>query len=284
MKAGAVTANTARFCLSNWRGPVRTLPQSALCLSRFHLDALLARQFADAGGQLRTDSRWRERFDDEGIVQANGRRPAPGVPGPRWFGFKAHATGVRLEADLEMHVIPRGYVGLCRLAGDVVNVCGLFRRDRKSASAKPVHWQTCLQGLPGSPLHDRLKDAVWDPQSMCAIAGLSLQPQRAAGRPECAIGDALTMIPPLTGNGMSMALEAAELAVEPLSRYSRGAQTWAGARDAIARQLDTRFSRRLRWANRCQRLLFTPALGPLAVMGLSALAPLWRGAFEKTRA
>ena len=64
----------------------------------------------------------------EGIVRATGRRAQPAENGSRWFGLKAHARNVPLTADLEMHVSPRGYVGLCRVDGGVVNVCGLFRR------------------------------------------------------------------------------------------------------------------------------------------------------------
>ena len=48
----------------------------------------------------------------------------------RWFGLKIHARNVPLVADLEMHVFPRGYVGLCKLTGGEVNICGLFLQMR----------------------------------------------------------------------------------------------------------------------------------------------------------
>ena len=50
----------------------------------------------------------------------------------------------------------------------------------------------------------KIRFAPW-PEFRC-------DPQRAAARAECCIGDAITMIPPVTGNGMSMAFESAEMA------------------------------------------------------------------------
>src|SRR5258706_378699 len=68
-------------------------------------------------------------------VPATGRNAQSIENGWRWFGLKAHARHVSLTADLEMHVAPNGYVGLCRLADDEVNVCGLFRRRAGGSSA-----------------------------------------------------------------------------------------------------------------------------------------------------
>ena len=68
------------------------------------------------------------------------------------------------------------------------------------------------------------------------------------------------MIPPVTGNGMSMAFEAAELAIDPLADYSRGVLTWSDAQQAIARACDERFAQRLTWARWLQKLMFIPSV------------------------
>src|SRR5207253_9984563 len=109
----------------------------ALCLSRFTMDALLADQFQNCGGELRPKQRWRENGVQEGIVHASGRRAQPVENGWRWFGIKVHARNVPLIADLEMHASPNGYVGICRLNEQEVNVCGLFRRPVKTHD--PAH-------------------------------------------------------------------------------------------------------------------------------------------------
>ncbi len=329
VEAGAIEARTAVFFLGNAQSPVRPLPAAALCLSRFDLDAMLARHFCRLGGELRQE-RWRKEGAGESVVWANGRRPQTREGGWRWFGLKVHARNVTSLADLEMHGSPNGYVGITRLLDGEVNVCGLFRRpaaareahldttthrerlDNRNAgfirqrdephaplpdkSGVPVvvsrctpaneaapAWADQLRGATGSPLHSRLAAAVFDETSSCSVAGLSLRPQRASDRAECCIGDALTMIPPVTGNGMSMAFESAELAIEPLADYGRGEISWTRAQHAVARSCDQAFGKRLRWARWLQWMMFTPALQHgLAPLALNS-EMLWRVMFAKTR-
>lgn len=109
--------------------------------------------------------------------------------------LEAKERGLTLGADLEMHFVPSGYVGLCRLADGEVNICGLFR----SAATVPnlaQRWRDWLGGPRGSVLHARLDGAQFDEESFCSVAGLGLSPRRAQQRSECCVGDALTMIPP----------------------------------------------------------------------------------------
>ncbi len=296
--AGAVTAHTAAFFSTTRRAPPWPLPSAALCLSRHVLDDLLAKEFSRAGGELRAGERWRGGEFSEGVVRATGRRAQAADNGARWFGMKVHARNVTLTADLEMHVAPNGYVGLCRLNGGEVNVCGLFRRvvgvqalacsagsttgtDTLKRELQP--WRQLLGGLPGSPLHRRLESAEFDETSFCAVAGLSLRPQRAGERGECCVGDAITMIAPVTGNGMSMAFESAELAIEPLTRWSRGEIPWPAAQQSLARACDAAFARRLIWARWLQTLVLSARWQrPLLVLaGRSEW--LWRFWFERTR-
>ncbi len=283
LSAGACLAETAAFYSAHFRGPVRRLPVPALCLARFKMDALLARRLVELGGELRENARWREPVFGEGVVRATGRQARPVEDGVRWCGFKVHARPVALEADLEMHLGTDGYVGLCRLAEDRVNVCGLFRRPVTSAPDQRTRWQEMLRGVKGSPLREHLAHAEFEDDSFCAVAGLCLDPQQAQGRPECVLGDALTMIPPITGNGMSMAYEAAEAAIEPLAAYSRGVVGWHEAQSHLARQLDRAFGRRLAWARALQSLAFCRFLREAALPLVFHSEWLWRLVFEKTR-
>jgi menaquinone-9 beta-reductase len=281
-RAGSVPARTAAFFLGLAASPVRSLSTPALCLSRFAMDAFLAGQFREVGGELRDNMRWPEKDFGEGVVRANGRRRHPRDNGQGWFGLKVHARNVPLAADLEMHGAQFGYVGFCRLKDGEVNVCGLFRRP-PTESDSPQSWTELLRGQPGSPLRQRLAGAILDQGSFCSVAGLSLRPHRAASRSECCVGDALTMIPPVTGNGMSMAFEAAEMAIGPLAAYSRGDSSWSQARQSVAAACDHAFAPRLAWARCLQWMMFTPLLrgwpGSLALH--SAL--LWRIMLARTR-
>jgi 2-polyprenyl-6-methoxyphenol hydroxylase-like FAD-dependent oxidoreductase len=162
-----------------------------------------------------------------------------------------------------------------------VNVCGLFRRN--SSESPQQNGFDLLRGNPGTILNERLARAEFDENSFCSVAGLSLQPQRASEKSEVCIGDALTMIPPVTGNGMSLAFESAQLAVEPLAAFSRGEMSWAQARQKIAGACDENFSRRLRWANWLQRLMFSPLLRTRPGSFIFQSQTVWGMMFARTR-
>jgi flavin-dependent dehydrogenase len=279
--AGAAPATTSAFFLGQKMSRVRKLPEPALCISRYALDDCLARAFRAAGGCLRERKRWRGQ-DSEGTVHATGRRVRPTENGWRLFGLKIHARNVTLAAGLEMHFLPNGYVGLCTLGDGKVNACGLFRRSVSSGSSSQ-NWREMIVGSPGSLLHERLKNAVFDKESFTSVAGLTLCPERAADTAECRIGDAITMIPPVTGNGMSMAFESAEIAAGPLADFSHGRCGWIEARCRIAAACDVRFKRRLAWARLLQWFMFHPVAQGWA--GAAAINSDWlfRVFFRGTR-
>jgi menaquinone-9 beta-reductase len=280
--AGAIRAQTVEFCSPSLGSSALALPQPALCLPRRELDALLADRFRAEGGELIEGERWRDATDAKGVVLASGRKLQPVVHGWRWFGLKAHATGIATNADLEMHLSADGYIGLCRQPGGIVNVCGLFRRRPGSADVT-VDWREQLSGPPGSLLRERMRDVAFVPDSFCAVAGINLTPQRAQRQTECRIGDALTMTPPLTGNGMSIAFESAELAVGPLTAWSRDETAWMQSLKVLARRCDEALGRRLASAKWFQRMVLAPPLQNSLVRFVSRSAWFWRMAFERTR-
>jgi len=313
IKAGAIAASTAIFVSGRAGSPARPLPQPALCLSRFVLDALLANVFRERDGELRENERWRENDFGEGIVRANGRRSQSTANGWHWFGMKVHARDLPLQADLEMHIVQDGYVGLTQLPDKEVDVCGLFRRSSSlgesagrgavgtprptipaqvgrgvptappNSSNLPHGWRLALSPNPPSELCDRLANACFDQNSTCSVAGLSLLPQKAIAQRELSIGDSLTMTPPVTGNGMSMAFESAELAIEPLVAYSRGQLNWAQAQQSVALACDRAFSRRLAWARWLQWMMFSPIFkGSMGALVLRSNI-LWKTMFANTR-
>jgi 2-polyprenyl-6-methoxyphenol hydroxylase-like FAD-dependent oxidoreductase len=274
---GATLATSAAF-FSGASNIQHRLPKPALCISRFKLDALLSDEFEQCGGILKTNSRWTIGFD-EGVVRATGRRIQSPSTGTRWFGLKCHARNVSLDADLEMHVTENGYVGICKLSEGEVNICGLFRSNVAVPDLARA-WQRWLQGSEGSALNTRLEHAALDETTFCSTAALSLQPQQAIQHEECCVGDAITMIAPATGNGMSMAFESAALAIEPLARFSGGDCDWVDTRRQIASACDQKFARRLKWAARLQYLLMSQ---PRCAIALGKFSPLWRLFFNATR-
>lgn len=282
---GARWARTTRFIHRRRTGRLQSLEEPALCLSRRDLDLALARTFEQEGGRLSCHVRAEEpRGDTEGVILATGRRRCIRPGGWKWLGLKCHFVDAELDADLEMHFLPDAYVGLCRLDNGKVNVCGLFRqpptRGGTRASQNPMDM---LRGPTGSLLQRRLDRASPDVESFCSVAGLDMRVYRAARSHACRIGDAVTMIPPLTGNGMSMAFESAALATEPMLAYASSQCSWNESRTVVARRIDKAFKARLRWAGCLQRLLFTTWFQRLFPPLFLHSERLWQQTLQRTR-
>lgn len=273
-KAGANRGETAAFYSSEACCFTQRLPQPALAISRWALDAALARRFEAIGGTLHVNARWARTGGAPGIVHATGRRRHLSNNGPRWFGVKGHARKVELQADLEMHFLRGGYVGLCQLADGVVNVCALFWQKPENAALTAL-----LSGEPGSVLHSRLANAAWNPDAFSAVAGLPIHSGLQLDD-QARVGDALAMVPPLTGNGMSFAFESAELAYKPLVAFARGELGWATTCDRLGKSCRSRFRLRLSYANCLHKLILRDQnLAFRAAQNRS----VWRLAFGATR-
>lgn len=253
-----------------------SLPVSALGISRFTLDERLSERFTALGGELRTGMRARSE-PAEGLVWAAGRRPRPG----RWIGLKAHVR-MATTVDLEMHSGTNGYAGLAGVEDGWTNVCGLFLLDRglqaRGADLLPAY----LAAGGNSRLAAALRAAEWRIDSFSTVAGFELGRQTPVPGLLC-VGDAESMIPPFTGNGMSMAFQAAALATDPLAAWAEGFRLWDETRNFIHARLRRGFRRRLASAAILHRALLhsgiRAAVGSLAATGIMpfrALIPLVR--------
>ena len=250
-----------------------TLPEPALGVSRFVLDERLRQRVDELGGTVNTHVRGKP-VPADGRVWAAGRRPKPGP----WIGLKAHVRGLPMSADLEMHAGRNGYAGMAGVEDDWVNVCGLFRLDRSLPSTGPDLLPAYLEAGGNRHIAQQLRRAEWRPDSFCAVAGFELGRQDVVPGLLC-VGDAESMIPPFTGNGMSMAFQAAEIACDPLVSWANGEVAWQLAANEIRTQLARRFRRRLAVARVLHRVLFDASgrslLHALSTSGLLPFRPMF---------
>ena len=243
--AEAVTLTTASW--SDAAGPLGSMQVAGCGISRWQLDEKLRQTFTDLGGHLVTGSRIEP---GPGIVWATGRPKRPGS----WLGLKFHARNLILTHDLEMHMGSTGYLGLARIENGLVNVCGLFRSHAPPKAKGPALLIAHLRAGGLQKLADRLDAADIDATSFCGVAGFRLGSQPG---PPFSIGDSACMIPPFTGNGMSMAFESAECALQPALDYACGDLTWDQAAAASKKTHQQRFRRRLAVAGFLHSLLTT---------------------------
>ena len=252
--ADALQHREVAWFLQDTSRPARrqSLPSPALGISRHALDARLAEAFITAGGDLRAGTRVTDLAPRAGRVFATGRRRGNST----WIGLKIHARGLTLVRDLELHLGENAYVGLARIETGEVNVCGLFRR--RSLCAKGANLLLgYLQAAGLTTLAARLTAAELDRASFCAVAAVSFDGRVPASDRVC-LGDACAMIPPFTGNGMAMAFQSAELALDPLLAFARGGQTWKRTADTINTALRREFRVRLATADALHPFLLAP--------------------------
>lgn len=126
-------------------------------------------------------------------------------------------------------------------------------------------------------LADRIAAASPDESSFVGVAGFELGWQ-GGDASLCSIGDAEGMIPPFTGNGMSMAFESAEMALDPLDSWSQGRADWPATVAEIHRVARRRFRRRVASAMAMHRVLLNARgqdlIGAVSKSGLLPFRPL----------
>ncbi|MFM8830552.1 MAG: NAD(P)/FAD-dependent oxidoreductase, partial [Spartobacteria bacterium] len=230
------------------RGRLAEMKVPGRGISRWKLDECLQKKFVSLGGKLVTHSRIAAA---PGVVWAAGRPRQPSS----WLGLKCHARNLALTHDLEMFTSPGGYVGLAKIEDGKVNICGLFK-SRGDRSAKGTGLLLAmLRECSLRDLAERLEAADLDESSFCGVAGFQTGWQ--AG-PEFRIGDAAGMIPPFTGNGMSMAFESAACALQPAMDYATGSKSWLEAASASTAAQESRFKHRMAAAGILHHCLTNP--------------------------
>lgn len=235
----------------------RDLPQVALSLSRHAVDERLARAFVDLGGDLRTGKKVSRDEDANGRVWAVGKKKSAGA---RWLGLKIHVRGGEFSEGLEMHSGRGGYLGVCGVEDGRHNLCGLFQLDKsvKGQGAALILAYLEKAGLAtfAEKFTALMASGQVDEESFCAVAGFELGAQKAEER--FCVGDATLLIPPFSGNGMSMALESAWLAAPILEKYARAEIAWSQAlaqNEEAARRF---FAKRMKLAGLIHPALFSP--------------------------
>ncbi|MFO8232096.1 MAG: NAD(P)/FAD-dependent oxidoreductase [Longimonas sp.] len=280
------------------------LPAAAWGISRYVLDALLAKQAESAGATVRTGCRVSniEGTLDTGftVTHAQGTTKTRTVVGAwgkhgipdRTLGrtdltepdpvvaFKAHYGG-DMPPVIDIHAFPGGYCGCSPVEEGRFNVCWIGRRDALQHAGSP---EGMLQAAADANPHlaERL-EAGTRCTDFCAVSQVTLDTKGPLHRDVCMVGDTAAMIAPLCGDGMAMALHAADVLVPHLHRFLAGQQAAATLRTRYASDWHAAFDTRLQWGRWVHRIAFRPGVARAVVTGLRLLPPLHRWVFRQTR-
>lgn len=261
------------------------LPGNATGISRYELDRILHEKAQSAGAEIITkavvtgirkldDNRYEvetREGDNKVSYQARAVIGAYGTKKPRgvavsavdtrndtvYIGIKSHYSGIAIPDQVELYFCEGGYIGISPIEAGKVNIAALLTLDSVQGSGKSV--QEILQTAARSNrrLADRLAEGI-------PVAGtqVSIAPVRLSDTPEPwsefpHIGDAMLMIPPLCGDGMSIALRSALICSGWTDRYLKGMIGYEEWRNGYSAEADQTFTRLLRRARRIQRLAFS---------------------------
>lgn len=267
------------------------LPFPALSLSRRVLDKALLDRAVLAGADVRLGARvrslearagtWQARLADGDSVAggaaflATGKHDLRGWPRPAGtqsdlIGFKMHLRlapeqAAILAGHVELTLFEGGYAGLQPVEGGLVNLCLLVKRSRYADLGQD--WATLLDAIraEASGMSQRLDGAepCWD--RPLAVFSVPYGYVRTDSDGLWRLGDQAAVIPSFSGDGMSIALHSARLAVG----------FFTGGHSAAAYQ--RRMARDVGMAVRCATRLSMAAVHPL---GRAAIG--W-GAFRLPR-
>lgn len=281
--AKAQTVSNIQWNIGDRQVLNKTLPLAGSGISRYLLDDLLQQHFQSLGGTInhqRADKLdiSQENTDTENVWACGKDKQGKGSDARRWLGLKFHLTDLEIEG-LEMHTgtdsHKGGYLGMSPIEDNKVNVCGLFEVNKeikgKGAETLPLY----LRSLGMDQLADRIKNSTILTESFSAVAGFSMGHQGILKQNKPStfpIGDAAILIPPFTGNGMSMALESALLAGQNLLPYlnSQGDSTrsWDELVNTYLLQMQKKFRRRM-MVSKCMHPFFFHPTGRSILSGLS---------------
>ena len=275
------------------------LPGYAWGVSRYALDTALAIGAQHAGVELHTGVTVRgyqavdgaflvQTRDADGpavvrartVIAACGRHTQAGLPPQsrsaaaqaRYVGVKCHFDQVEMPTQVELFMLPGGYVGINPIEGGRVNVCFLIAYATFAQAGKRLEPLLDKAAQWNPAFGQRLAHGRFLPETAAVVAPVDTYRPAAPWAGLACIGDTAAMIPPLCGDGMAMALRSAELCGPLAHDFLRGVLSLADWEACYRQRWFAEFSHRLRLGRFLQSWLNVPLLSDLFV-GVGHLAP-----------
>lgn len=275
------------------------LPDNAIGISRYSLDSTLHSAALRSGVHVKTSttvesvtphqsgfrietkhSGERKTYYARAVIAAWGANARSGLPGfnpnrtekNTYIGVKSHFKVTEMEPIVELYFFDGGYLGIAPIEDGLINVAALLKRNDFRHNEKTVLGLIDSACRRNSKLYQKLSNAVPISSSQAAIAPVVLNRKPLAWEMIPHVGDASLMLPPLCGDGMSMALRSAQLCAPLADGYLSGDLTFDKWKDEYSHSIQREFKGPLKWGRLLQWLLDVPAM-PRLLLGTAHLTP-----------
>lgn len=220
------------------------LPSGGFSISRYCIDWELSKKAIQSGAEIRHENvidihfnadhflvttSQGEQYKAELVIGSFGKRSNLDVKMNRDFiqkdapflGVKAHYKGSFPEDAVGLHNFEGGYCGVSKVETDLVNVCYIanYRAFKKYKDIDEFQKNVLCQNKYLKQMFKTFDMAFEKPLT---IGQVSFSKKQPIENHILMCGDSAGMIHPLAGNGMSMAIRAAQMASLLILKYKSG--------------------------------------------------------------
>ncbi|HWE38580.1 MAG TPA: FAD-dependent monooxygenase [Isosphaeraceae bacterium] len=223
-------------------------------------------------GPYEVRARWNVAADGRrsGLVRRSGVVRVRDWSRPRLVGLKRHVAvddpdGNEPADTVDLHLVPGGYVGACRVEGALTNVCALLPESVPRRSRGDLDRATG-EVFEANPALRRLWASSRPAGDWKTVANVRVEAATPRLGGIVYVGDAMGTVDPLGGQGMTMALLGAELLAPFLFEALAGRDGDDRWQPSYERAWHRRFERRIRLCRLFHHVLVHPALIDLATV------------------
>lgn len=171
-----------------------------------------------------------------------------------FLGIKAHYKGGFPEDRVGLHLFEGGYCGISKVENDLVNVCYIadYKSFKKHKNIADFQQKVLSKNKYLSEVFDTYEMTFKHPLSISQVSFSSKHPVE---NHILMCGDSAGMIHPLAGNGMSMAIRAAQMASLKILKFKSGEiKSRTELENQYAEIWNKEFSARLRFGHLIARI------------------------------
>ncbi|HXB10101.1 MAG TPA: FAD-dependent monooxygenase [Puia sp.] len=233
----------------NGRSLERELPLGGFGISRYRLDAALADIARSSGVEVHESTRVTDIVFERDVFTVRtskgtfAARVACGAYGKRsnldvrwkrafirkrstrlnnYIGVKYHVRANLPPDQIALHHFPNGYCGISRIEDDRYCLCYMTTAANLQASGNSIADMEATILRQNPYLNELFASTMSLYQQPVTIAQISFEKKTQVEDHVLLIGDAAGMVPPLSGNGMSMALHGSKIAFTCIDDFLRG--------------------------------------------------------------